>query len=132
MTKKYKRIYKLLSLLSLLLTLAPIIVYIILGFMHGSIGQKVTLGICLLMTIILTLINVMFKYKIRSTIWILLIGIYVCMDKITPLLIIIAITTIIDEFILEPLVKSYKSKYTINKEIDKRQNQASNKGKDSE
>ncbi len=134
MTKKYKTLYILFTILSILLTLTPVIVYVILGFSNGDIhsGRKVTLGVCLLIALILTLINILFKYKMRSTIWVILIGIYVCVKNITPLLILLAISTILDEFILEPLCKIYKSKYKINKEIDKRENQVSNKGKDSE
>ena len=120
MTKEYKKKVFWLQFFSFLTTILPVLIFVILGFINGSAGQKFTLGICALIAGILTLINLMFKYKIRSSIWILLIGIYVCVDNIIPLLIIIAISTIIDEFILEPLVKSYKAKYIINKEIDKR------------
>lgn len=120
MTKEYKKKVFWLGFFSFLTTILPVLIFVILGFINGSVGQKFTLGLCVLMDGILTLINLMFKYKIRSSIWILLIGIYVCVDNIIPLLITIAISTIIDEFILEPLLKGYKAKYIINKEIDKR------------
>ena len=122
MTKKYKTKLNICRLLSFTLTVLPVIIYAIMGFMQGSTGEKVSLGICVVLALIFVLINVMFKYHIRSTLWVLLIGIYVCIDNIIPLLIIMATTTIIDEFTLVPLINKYKSKYVINKEIDLRGN----------
>lgn len=122
MTKKYKIKLNICRLLSFTLTVLPVIIYTIMGFMDGTIGEKVSLGICVVLALIFVLINVMFKYHIRSTLWVLLIGIYVCIDNIIPLLIIMAATTIIDEFVLVPLINKYKNKYIINKEIDLRGN----------
>ena len=122
MTKKYKIKLNICRLLSFTITVLPVIIYVIKGFMDGSIGEKVSLGICVILALMFMLINVMFKYHIRSTLWILLIGIYVCIDNIIPLLIIMAATTIIDEFVLVPLINKYKNKYIINKEIDLRGN----------
>lgn len=120
MTKKYKNKLKFVRLLSFTLTVLPVILYAILGFYNGSVGEKVSLGICTLLAIMFVIINVMFKYHIRSTLWIMLIGIYICIENIIPLLITMAASTIIDEFVLVPLIKKYKDKYIINKEIDLR------------
>ena len=122
MTKKYKIKLNICRLLSFTITVLPVIIYTIKGIMDGSIGEKVSLGICVILALIFVLINIMFKYHIRSTLWVLLIGIYVCIDNIIPLLIIMATTTIIDEFVLVPLINKYKNKYIINKEIDLRGN----------
>ena len=122
MTKKYKIKLNICRLLSFTLTVLPVTIYTIMGFMDGTIGEKVSLGICVILALIFVLINIMFKYHIRSTLWVLLIGIYVCIDNIIPLLIIMAATTIIDEFVLVPLINKYKNKYIINKEIDLRGN----------
>lgn len=123
MTKEYRREKWLLLILSILCNLLPIAIYTIKAFIVAGVGQKVTLGVCLTLALLFVLINIITKHRIRSTLWILLIGIYVCLDHIQSLLIIMAITTIIDEFILEPAYKRVKNKYIINKEIDKR-NQA--------
>ena len=119
-TKHYKRLTLIFGLLSILATLVPITIYIIIAFVNGSIGEKVSLGICLVTVLIFTIINVLIKHRIRCTIWVLLLGIHACVANIKTLLIIMAITTAIDEFIFEPLAKKYKNKYIINKEIDKR------------
>lgn len=119
-TKKYKRTNKSLSFFSILLNCTPILSYTIVAFANGSIKQVTALGLALTVAIMFTIINLVFKHHIRSTIWILLLGIYVCLKNITPLLILIAGCTMIDEFAINPLRKKYKQLYTINKEIDKR------------
>ena len=119
-TKKYSSLYKLYLALSIIVTIVPVIVYIALGLANGEIHQKVVLGVTLVIAMLLTGINVVFKFHIRSVIWILVLGIYICLDNILPLLLIIAIGTILDEFVLTPLYKSYRNKAKINLEIDKR------------
>ena len=68
----------------------------------------------------LVAVNMVFKYRIRSTLWILVLGVYFCLDDILPLLFMVAVGTIVDEFILSPLARSYRHKMIINREIDKR------------
>ena len=135
MTETYRKKYIICRALSILLTLLPILVYTILGFINGSTGNKIALGMCLLLALIFVLINVIFKHRIRTTIWIIMVGIYVCVNNIIPLLLLMAFSTALDEFILEPLYKSYKEKYKVNKEIDKRfelQNDSKIKSNDKE
>ena len=119
-TKKYQRLAILFQALSIIVLVTPLAYYIILGFINGETTEKLTLGITFVIAAILFIINVLFKYHIRSTIWILVLGIYFCIDDILPLLFMVAIGTILDEFLLTPLYKSYKNKCTINREIDKR------------
>lgn len=119
-TKKYKNRAKWCKIISVSLVLIPLLVYAVMGFINGTIGQKTTLGLTLIVCLIFVLINAVFKYNIRSTIWILLLGIQICLKNITSLLVIIALATMMDEFIFTPLAKKYKQKYIINNEIDKR------------
>lgn len=119
-TKKYQVLSRLFGALSLVVTIVPVLVYVALGFANGEIHQKVTLGITFTLAMLLLAINIIFKFHIRSIIWILVLGIYFCIDNIMPLLLVLAIGTILDEFVLTPLHKSYKSKMKINREIDKR------------
>lgn len=122
-TKQCKRGYVFCSILSVLLTIAPLIYYIILAFANGDIGekQKATLGITLCIAMLLFAINVLMKYSIRSTVWIMLLGVYICLEDILPLILMIAVGTILDEFIVTPLKKHYRSVYIVNKEIDRRE-----------
>lgn len=122
MTQKYKRLSIITFLLSSICSLCPIVIYVIKAFVDSDVKEvnKYTLGIMCSVALVVTLINIVAKLHLRCIPWILLLGIYVCLKDITALLVIMAITTIIDELILVPLHKSFKNKYTINKEIDKR------------
>ena len=119
-TKKYKIYTILLTILSFILLVVPIVVFSVIAFINGEPHEKLTLGCALTVSLILVLINALFKYHIRSTLWIAILGIYYCMDNILPLLLIIAISTILDEFVITPLKKKYKLQYTINNQFDKR------------
>ena len=120
-TKKYKILYIIFSVLSILATILPLSIYIIKGYAESDlISEKVCLTCAILLTLILSIVNIIFKYKLRSIIWILVLGIYICIDNILALIILIAVLSILDEFIFTPLKNSFKNKYTINKEMDKR------------
>lgn len=119
-TKNNRIAYWILTIVSWLLVFAPLIAYAIYGFIIGAPQEKATLGLTLIAAIFLTVISIIFKKQIRSTIFILIIGIYICIDNILPTILIISVCTIIDEFIITPLQKVYHNKLTINKEIDKR------------
>ena len=120
MTQKCKRLSRLFFCLSWLLTVAPVLVYLVRAFAIGLPHQKLTLGCMVVVAGILTAISAMSKVVIRSTKWILILGIYAAIKEILPLLIMIAVFTILDEFIISPLHKHYKLKYKINKEMDDR------------
>ena len=122
-TRNAKRGLWICRILSVLVTLLPVIYYVIKGLSDGSVGnrQKACLGCMVCLAIMLYIINVLMKYSIRSTVWILLLGVYVCLEDILPLILMLAIGTIIDEFILSPMKQHYASVYCINKEIDRRE-----------
>lgn len=121
-TKKYKKRKNIFKALSFLVTILPIIIYIIIGFTSGEIhaGDKLFLGFSVVVSILLVLINILCKYHLRSPLFVLILGIYIVLKEITPLLIIVSIGVILDEFLFSPLANSNKNKYIINKEIDKR------------
>ena len=120
-TNKYKILYWIFNILSFVVMFVPIAVYVIKGYIEADLTtEKVGLTCTIMVSIILVSINFLFKYHIRSTLWILLLGVYFCIDNILAMIILIAVGTILDEFVLTPLKKSFKNKYTINKEIDKR------------
>lgn len=119
-TRKYKALSILFLSLSILILVAPIAYFSIQGFIQGETTEKFTLGITFVIACILFVINILFKFHIKSTIWILVLGIYFCLDNILPMIFMLAIGNILDEFVFTPLYKRYKNKATINKEIDKR------------
>lgn len=119
-TQKYKRLKYLFLSLSIMVVFLPVFVYVIIGFANGEVHQKATLGITVTIAAILVVVNVLMKYHLRSIVWILILGVYFCVKNILPLLLMVAIGTIVDEFVLTPLYKKYKRKQEINHEIDKR------------
>lgn len=119
-TKKYKRLALLMGLISILLLIAPIGYYTTVAFIAGTVVEKVSLGALATLAVIMVAINALLKLHLRSPLWIMLVGVYLVLDYILPLILIIAITTIADELIFTPLCKKFKNKATINGEIDKR------------
>lgn len=119
-TKKAKNKYIFFKTLSICLTFLPLMVYVIIAFVNGAPMEKFTMGCMVTLALIFVALNVIMKYNIRSTIWVLILGIYLCLDNITPLLIIMAVSTILDEFIVSKLAVKYKNQFVINKEIDRR------------
>ena len=119
-TKKYKRLARLFSLLSILVLLAPLTYYLVEAFIAGVVIEKLALGGLATMAIILTLFNTIMKANLRSPVWLILLGIFFVLENILPLIIFIAAGTILDEFLLTPLARRYRNLYTINNEIDKR------------
>lgn len=119
-TKKYRCLYIIFYLLSILVLIAPLTYYLILAVIEAETVQKVSLGLMFTMAAVLTGINIVFKKSYRSAVWILLLAIFICVKEILPLIVMLAIATILDEFILTPLYKKFKNLCTINKQIDKR------------
>lgn len=119
-TKKAKSRYYLFKTLSICLTFLPLFVYVIIAFVNGEPLEKFTMGCMVTIALSFVILNFIMKYNIRSTVWVLIIGIYLCLDNITPLLIIMAVSTVLDEFVISKLANKYKNQFIINKEIDKR------------
>lgn len=119
-TKKYKRLSFIFGLLSLLCTIAPVTYFTVLGFINGEIRDKVTLGVTLMLCLVLVFVNVIKKANLRSPVYIMILGIYTCLDNLISLFLIMAITTMLDEMVLTPLQRIYKNRAVINREIDKR------------
>ncbi len=121
-TKRFAALYRLMALFSLVCTIGPITVFTVYAISNGEIGskQKLTLGLCLLVCLLLVIINTIKKYNLRSPVYIMILGIHACIQNLTLLFIIMAVTTALDEFVFTPLKREFRMKYTINKEIDAR------------
>ena len=121
-TKKYKKIYWILFATSIVLNFLPVLVYVIKGYASIEVEEyrKVVLTGTMMISLLLCIYNVLAKKHLRSVVWILLLGVYYAIQKIELLLILIAICTVIDEFIVEPLIKKYRAKWKTNAEIDSR------------
>lgn len=120
-TIRYKRLYVIFLIFSTLLTLAPVTVYTIKALIESNlIHEKVSLVLTVFISLILTCVTIVNKQAMRSRLWIMLIGLYICLDYIMGPLIIIAVCQVVDELIVCPAKKGFKEKYCINKQIDRR------------
>lgn len=120
-TIRYKRLYVIFLILSTLLTLAPVTVYTIKALIESDlVHEKVSLMLTVFIVLILTCVTIVNKQAMRSRLWIMLIGLYICLDYIMGPLIIIAVCQVVDELIVCPAKKGFKEKYSINKQIDRR------------
>lgn len=119
-TKRYTRLSRIFLILEAIILTAPLIGYLIVGLRTSEPKEQVTLTATAMMALVLTSINLGFKCKFRSPIWLLLIGIYIAVDDMLPLILMIAAGSIIDEFLLSPLNHMFRSKASINCQIDKR------------
>lgn len=121
MTKRYTILYRVFSLLSFLLTVGPFCGYVIAGLCSGAIvEEKVGLISTVVIVGILTGIGLVRQIALRSKIWILLIGLYVCLGNIMTPLIIIACCQVVDELICAPLANYFKEEMRNHRAIDKR------------
>lgn len=108
--------------LSLLVLLAPIFAFTIKAFIVGETIEKLALGGLAVSAMVLVCVNILMKAHLRSPVWLCLLGIYFALENILPLILMLAIGTVLDELLLTPLHKHFKSKASINYEIDKRIN----------
>lgn len=90
------------------------------GYVEGETVEKVALSLTAIASIVISVISIMTKVHLRSPIFILLIGLWVALDKLLPCIITLSLCIILDEVVFTPLAEHYKSLYVINAEIDKR------------
>lgn len=122
-TKASRRKLWLFRILDLICLVAPLLVYIIVALCNGNVlvGQKVAVLSMTMIAIILTAFNVIAQKKLRCPIWIILIGLYVAIrDYLMPLIIILAVTSVLDDLVFTPLISYYRSQLISNKAIDAR------------
>lgn len=119
--KQTKLLAIIFTIVSFLLTWTPIIVYTCLAYCSktASTNGKVCLTMFISVAVIMSLVCLLNKYTLRCKNWLLLIGLWMCLDKILGCILVLAITQCVDELIISPLAKHYRNKYSINKEITK-------------
>lgn len=121
MTSKYNKIVIILALISILLNFGPLLGYTVVALVSGAaVVQKFALCGTLVAVSIMTLYSLITKVALRSRLWILLIGLYLCLDSVLMPLLLVAGCQIIDELAISPLHRAYKEKRNIHREIDKR------------
>lgn len=121
MTRKYRTIWAILALLSVLANVVPLAYFTVAAYCEADVVySKLAMTASLFAALLLTVVWLITKIQLRSRLWIVLIGIFLCLDYALVAIMVIAICQVVDELILAPLRKRYYNLYTINKEIDKR------------
>lgn len=126
MTQKYKILSNITGFLSVLLTIGVPLGYAIAGFIntaHMNDGKRLVVGAIVVAALIIGVLNILLKTKIRTLVWVLLLLSSVALGGIQTLVILMCVTSLLDEFIMTPLHNKYKQKYIINKELDDRLNE---------
>lgn len=119
-TKKYRIGAAITGILSALCVWGPLIFYAITGWSIATNSGKFVLCSGLIFALIVTAINVIFKYHFRSAIFIIIIILTVVFQNALTLIIVFAVLQVVDELILTPIHKYCRNKASINYEIDKR------------
>ena len=122
-TKKLGLIGKILTLISLLLSFGPLMVYLVLSY-SSAVAEpvgKITLTAMLGVSVILSFVCLINKYTPRCRLWLILIGLYMCLDNFIGCILVLAITQCLDELVVGPLARHYRSLHRINREIDRRE-----------
>lgn len=121
-TKKIQTKLLILKIINSINLLLPILYYVVMSFGKTGVSsdKQITLVICLAVAGILLILNYVLKYKLRSPLFIVLIGVHLVIGDIMTLIVILAVTSILDELVLNPMINNAKSKLITNKELDKR------------
>lgn len=108
MISKYRKLYWFFFFLSILLNVAPLAGYTIKAMVESNLThEKVALCFTVFIVLIMTAVCMMRRLVLKSRLWILLIGLYVCLDYILTPLMIIAICQVVDELVVVPLRNKY-------------------------
>ena len=100
----------------------PLLIYVIIALCGGAVvAAKVAVVSTVMIAIILTVFNIIAQKKLRCPIWIMLIGLFIAIKEyLLPLIVILAITSILDDLVFTPLIGYYKTKLISNKAMDER------------
>lgn len=127
-TKKTKRIYIILTIISFLLLFGPILVALGIAVYHSFIAGVATISIAkvsifstsVIIFGMLTIISIARKMVFKSSVWVLVVALHLLLTNIAWMVVTIGVCQIVDELIITPLRKYYKQRWVINKEMDKR------------
>lgn len=124
-TKQCKRLSILFLVLHILCLFGPLLYFIPYAYIVGEVGRKLALSLFLIVALCLSVVAIISDARMRgglakSIMWILIIGISICLQEIKVFVYIMAIVSVIDELVIVRLRAKYKDALASNKEIDRR------------
>lgn len=120
MTKKYRRLSIMFATLSMLVTILPALVCLIVTLCYTDNIQRYVCICILIACVILSIAALITKCSCRAICWLMFVGICYVGKNILLIATIMAALVLVDEFVLQPLHKHYHNLAVINNEIDKR------------
>lgn len=111
--KKISRLKTAFSTMDAVSSLAPVATYTGIALFDK---EAVLLGIlallaCVVTVVLMFIMNAIAKLKLRSPVWILILGLYLAIrEKLLPLIIILAVSTALSDFVFHPMAKKYAAK----------------------
>lgn len=123
LTIKYRSIYWVLQVIDWFIIWLPLVIYFFVGLTDGGVTTTSKFGLVTMFSIamVLTIFNVITRHHLRSPLWLAIIGVYVALDNILPLIWMLAIGTLLDELLLQPALKKYGVKLEASKVYDEHQ-----------
>lgn len=124
-TKQCKRLSILFLILHILCLFGPLLYFIPYAYGMGEVGHTLVLSLFLIVALCLSVVAIISDAKTRgglakSIMWILIMGISICLIEVKVFIYIMAIVSIIDELFIVKMRAKYKDAYAANREIDKR------------
>lgn len=124
-TKRLRAKYWIIKVLDFLVLCVPLMVYVGYTLFSGNPIITATSKICVtgggLIALVLTAWNFLCQKHLRSPIWIVLLALYFAIGQyLLPLIICLAIGTILDELVFRPLITNIREKLNASKVIDSR------------
>lgn len=124
-TKQCKNLHIIFSILHFICLFGPFLYFIPQAYIIGERVQKIALSSTLIISIILAALSVLTTAKTRgglakSIMWLIIIGIALCLKEVTTMIYIMAILAIIDELFIVKMKDRYLDAYRSNREIDRR------------
>ena len=125
-TKQCKRLSLLFGIIHFLCLFGPLFYFVPYAYIVGTAGRKLALSLFLIVALCLSVLSIITSAKTRgglakSIMWLLILGITLCLVEVKIFVYIMAIISIIDELIIIKLHDRYKTAYLTNREIDRRE-----------
>lgn len=120
-TRGYQFWAFLFGLLSFLCLIGPFVGFGIAALAGGAlVYEKVAFVGTVFVVLIMSVVAAVNKVALRSRVWIVLFGLWLCLDSFLLPLLVVGACQIVDELVISPLRAHCAAKASINAEIDKR------------
>ena len=125
-TIQCKNLTNLFSILHLGCLFGPLLYFVPYAFATGTTGNKIGLSLFLIVSVCLSLVSLFGEAKTRgglnkTIMWVLIMGVLMCLAEAKTFIYIMAIVSILDELVIVKLKDKYKDAYAANREIDRRE-----------